>query len=102
MVRRAHTISLVLVVNTIVDYLTVLFVRQRPAGDVVAVVLGSTSRPVQVRRLCARPIGHAVHGHGAAASVVLSLAYWRWRFKAWGGRYAGNAIGYDDATILAI
>ena len=77
MVRHAH------VVNTIVDTLCLL-VRQRPAGDVVAIVLDCACRPIQVRRLCARPIGHAVHGHAATALVLLSHAYWRLGLAAWG------------------
>ena len=75
--------------------------RQRPAGDVVAIVLDCAGRPVQVRCLCARLIGHAVHGHAATALVLLSHAYWRLGLAAWGGRYAANAIGYDDTAIFA-
>lgn len=56
---------LVLVVNIVVDYLSVLLMRQRPR---VVVVVGSRDGEVQVRRSRARrPLGRAVDAHAAAA-----------------------------------
>ena len=80
--------------------------RQYPAHVFLAADFDAACAEVQMRRLCASPVGHAVDCHGAAAAVIHTLAYWvvvgsRSRNDS-RGRHAADAVGDCDAGELAI